>query len=185
MGNPAVEAVKALETETGPGEVVLSTGVRVRLRPVPAWLVQEAQSRVEDPAVPNWRNPDKDREEPNPSDPTYLAAMVKAQARRAEAATDVMVLYGVELVDAVPPDADWLPKLRFLEKRGAFSLEGYDLADPLERGFIFVKYVAMGNDDWMLLGKVAGLTGEDVDRAVKSFRRDAQRRTPGDGAAQE
>ena len=186
MGNPAVDAVKALEeTTTGPGEVVLSTGVRVRLRPVPAWLVQEAQSRIEDPPVPNWHNPDKDRDEPNPSDPAYLAALARAGARRAEAATDVLCLYGVELIEPVPPDADWLPKLRFLEKRGAFSLEGYDLADPLERAFVFVKYTAMGSDDWALLGRVAGLSGEDVDRAVKSFRGQPERRSDNGSAAQE
>jgi len=156
---------------------VLSTGVRVRLRPVPAWLVQEAQSRVEDPPVPNWHNPDKDREEPNPNDPGYLAALQKNQARRAEAATDVMMLFGVELVDAVPPDETWLPKLRFLEKRGAFSFDGYDLADPLERAFVFVKFIAMGSGDWALLGAVAGLSGEDVDRAVRSFRGQPERGT--------
>lgn len=185
MGNPAVEAVKELETETGPGEVTLSTGVRVRLRPVPAWLVQETQNHVLDPEVPIWHNPDKGRDEPNPADPAYLAALQRAQARRAEAGTDVLVLYGVELVDGVPPDEDWLPRLRFLEKRGLFSFEGYDLSDPLERAFVFVKFCAMGNSDWGLLGRVAGLSGEDVQRAVESFRGDAGRRSDNGSAAKE
>lgn len=183
MGNPAVEVVKSLETETGPGEVTLSTGVRVRLRPVPAWLVQETQSRVQDPPVPVWHNPDKGRDEPNPADPEYLAGVQRAAVKRAEAGTDVLVLYGVELVDGVPPDGEWLPRLRFLEKRGLFALSDYDLADPLERAFVFVKFVAMGNDDWALLGRVAGLSGEDVDRAVKSFRGDAGRRSDNGSAA--
>ena len=185
MGNPAVEAVKEAVTETGPGEVTLSTGVRVRLRPVPAWLVQEAQARVEDPPVPNWHNPDKDRDEPNPSDPAYLAALTRNQVRRAEAATDVLVLYGVQLVEGVPPDDTWLPRLRFAAKRGALDLADYDLTDPIEREFVFVKFTAMGSDDWALLGRVAGLSGEDVDRAVKSFRGQSQRRAAGDGTAQE
>lgn len=186
MGNPAVEAVKALDaSKTGPGEVTLSTGVRVNLRPVPAWLVQETQNHIPDPPVPVWRNPDKDRDEPNPADPTYLAELKQAEARRAEAGTDVLVLYGVELVDGVPPDEEWLPRLRFLAKRGLFDLSEYDLADPLERAFVFVKFVAMGNDDWALLGKVAGLSGEDVDRAVKSFRGNKGRRGDNGSAAKE
>lgn len=185
MGNPAVDAVKELKSESGPGEVTLSTGVRVRLRPVPAWLVQETQNHVQDPLVPTWHNPEKDRDEPNPNDPAYLSALQRAQARRAEAGTDVLVLYGVELVEGVPPDEEWLPKLRFLEKRGLFSFEGYDLTDPLERAFIFVKFVAMGNDDWALLGRVAGLSGEDVNRAVASFRGDAERGSDNGSAAKE
>jgi len=186
MGNPAVEAVKALDaSKTGPGEVVLSTGVRVRLRPVPAWLVQEAQARVEDPPVPNWHNPDKDRDEPNPNDPDYLLGITRANVKRAEAVTDVAMLCGVELVDAIPPDNVWLPKLRFLEKRGALSLGNYDLTDELEKTFVYIKYVAMGSDDFTYLAKLAGLSGEDVDRAVRSFRSQPERRSDNGSAAQE
>lgn len=187
MGNPAVDTVKALkETETGPGEVTLSTGVRVRLRPVPVWLVQETQNHVQDPDVPTWHNPDKDRDEPNPNDPAYLATLKEAQVKRAEAGTDILVLYGIELIDGVPPDADWIPRLRFACKcMGYDVLKDYDLTDPIERAFVYSKYVAMGNDDWIKLGQIAGLNGEDVNRAVASFRGDAGRRSDNGSAAQE
>src|SRR5690554_1657400 len=62
--------------------VTLSSGVRARIHPVAASLIAEVSSKVEDPPVPTWFNPDKEREEPNPSDPEYLRALERAEEER-------------------------------------------------------------------------------------------------------
>jgi len=98
-------------------EVNLSTGVRAKLRPVATTLIDEVASRIKDPEVPMWHNPDKDRDEPNPNDPKYIAAKEEADRQRGIAVIDAVVMFGVELLDGVPDDG-WLGKLQYLETAG-------------------------------------------------------------------
>lgn len=170
------EAVEAVRARQGSDEeiVTLSTGIRARLVPVSASLVQDAASRVEDPPVPMWYNPDKEREEPNPADPDYLRKLERADQRRGVAAIDVLVVMGVELVDGVPDDDRWLNKLKLLERQGHVDLTGYDLEDALDREFVYKKYVAVGNEDYATIMQFSGVGEGEVRRARRSFRGDAE-----------
>ncbi len=163
----------------GAGEnepVYLSTGVLARIVPVSAALLDEAQSSVPIPKVPTWYNKDKERDEENPNHPDYLAAIDTAERKRNMASIDVMIMFGVVLVDqngdevGAPKDNSWLSKLIFMDKRGVISLGDVDFDDELEREFIYKKYVAVGVPDIFMITRRVGIDEEEVQKALNSFR---------------
>ena len=167
--SPAVEVARNGHHKEGLNEpITLSTGYVVRLKPVAAVLIQEAQAKIKEPVVPTQKL-DDGRTTENPQHPDYIQAQRMAYLARAQAGIDTMVLFGVELPEGLPEDEGWLKKLRFMEKRGLLDLSEYDLDEPLEREFIFKKFIAMGNDDWELLGEISGIDAEAVARAKASF----------------
>lgn len=166
--NPAVEVAARVATAES-DYVILSTGVPARVVTVSASLVDSAVSLVKDPPVPKFLNEDKGREEDNPLDPAYLAACKEAEGRRVTAAIDAMIMFGVELADGLPEDDTWLKKLQFLERHGQLDLTGYDPEEPLDREFLYKKYVAVGSQDLILIGEKAGLRPQDVADQLKSF----------------
>lgn len=169
-------AVKVRKEREAAGQEVItfSTGVRVRLHPVAASLITDVTGRIEDPPVPKWFNPDKEREEENPSDPAYTRALQQADMKRGLAAVDAMVLFGVELVDGLPEDTGWLRNLRHMERLGHLNLSGYDLEDEIDLEFLYKRYIAVASPDLQRVMTLSGLRQEDVARAERSFRGDGQ-----------
>lgn len=165
---PAVDVAREHADQRASDRVrVLSTGYRARLKPVAASLVDEVTARIEDPPVPTWFNPEKEREEENPHDPAYQRAVAKAERARAGAATDALIMFGVELVDPLP-DNGWERQLRLL------GIE-VDAEDVLGREFYFKKYIAVGSEDLILVSTLTGLTQADIDQAVRSFQGHTER----------
>lgn len=160
--NPAVIVAKT-NTKDGDGNVVLSTGIKGKILPVAASLIEEVTAKIKDPDVPVWYNKDKEREEPNPVDPIYLKQMEEANRRRGVVALDAMVMFGLDLVDPVPEGDIWVKKLKWL------GIE-FDERDDFEREFAYKKYVVCGSSDLIEISKLAGITQEAVEDAVKSFR---------------
>lgn len=160
--NPAVEAAKGQE-EPGGGIKTLSTGVRVRLRAVSSSLISEVMAKIKDPDVPILHDEEKDRDLPNPNDPAYLRALDDAENQRNQAATDAMLVFGVELVDPMPEDTSWTNKLGFLgievNMDDAFALE-----------FAYKKYIAVGTPDLPLVyGASSPVSAEEVAKAMSGF----------------
>lgn len=160
--NPAVEVAKERRAADGAGVVTLSTGIRARLIPVAASLIDEVRARVPVPKVPVWHNPDSDRDEENPNDPAYVRAVDEYTRALGTAAIDAMLMFGVELVDGLPDDGKWLKKLKRL------GIE-VDAADPDELEFAYKKYVALALPDMAQLGEQSGIARAAVDRAARSF----------------
>lgn len=171
MKAPAVEIAK--RQQAGDGTVTLSTGVRVRLRPIPPGTMQEARLSVVPPKVPVWINPDKNREEPNPNDPEYLDALVECNRQRIQVIEEVALMFGLELVDGVPEPGDWDRNLQWLARKGRIDLTGYDLSDPVDREFLYKKHSALGPDDWVVVQRLMGVSREEVDEAAATFRGDS------------
>jgi hypothetical protein len=66
----ADEIVKALKESKREKNVIEVEGVKIKIIPVSALLIQEITSRIKDPRPPVQPNPDKDgRLEENPFDP--------------------------------------------------------------------------------------------------------------------
>jgi hypothetical protein len=173
--NPAVETARERSGEEN-GIVILSTGVKARLRPVAASLIDEVQRKIVEPEIPTWNNPDKPttdhpegRPEPHPADPAYIKAKREADSARGYAAIDAMVLFGVDLVEGIPEHDSWLEKLKYLEKRGLVDLSAYDLQDPFERDFLYKRFVALGSEDLTKLAGMMGIPEAAVKRAAESF----------------
>lgn len=170
--NKAVEVAKEIASQNNSdGTRTLSTGVRVRIHPVSTALLDEVANRIKDPDVPMWHNEDKGRDEPNPNDPTYNRQLADANRQRGVAVMDAMVMFGVELVDGVPETDEWLTKLRYLEKRGQIDLSSYDVKDPLDKEFLYKRYIAVDNETLSMIGQMSTFTQEDVSKAEANFSR--------------
>ena len=86
---------------------VLSTGIRVKLSSVSGTLIDDLRAAIEDPPIPVVYIDEKSREEENPNDPAYLAAVEEANRRRGVAMLDAIMIFGMELVDGMPKDDVW------------------------------------------------------------------------------
>lgn len=172
--NPVVAAAKRRH-HVAPVPVQLSTGYWVKVKPISVSIIADVQAGIKDPPVPEWYNDEKGRAEPNPNDPLYAQALDEANAQRNIAVTDAMILFGVELVEenGEPAEMDaldgWLPKLKFLERRGLFDLSGYNLEDPLDTEFMFKKYIVVAAHDLVTVMGATGLTEEDIAQARNTF----------------
>jgi hypothetical protein len=169
---PAIQVAKEAKDD---GIVTLSSGYRAKIRPVAAKLLDEVASMVPAPDVPKQWMEDKQREEYNPLDPTYQRQLREATRLRGQRIMEAMVMFGVELVDPMPPLDEWLPKLRLLAKHGAISLEAIDFKDPIDTEFAFKNYIAVSAGDLRFVGKASGLTEPEVAVAVAGFPGDAAR----------
>lgn len=152
------------------GIVVLSTGIRARIRTVSASLLDEVVSSVPEPEPPLWTNPADGETIENVNDPEYQRKLRESNRQKGMVSIDAMIMFGLDLVDGVPDDEDddWVRRLRFLN----LDLTKYDLADPFDREFLYKKYVAVGSDDLALLSERARVSPKGVQRAVDSFQGD-------------
>lgn len=168
--SPAVDAAKSISNRDGNDNVLtLPSGDRIKIIPVSATLIDEVVSRVDDPEVPIFHNPDKDRDEPNPNDPKYLRDVAAAERKRGIAAMDAMVMFGIDLIDGVPPKDQWLKKLKVMEKMGHVNLSAYDMDDPIDREFLYKRYILSDANLLNMIGRASGVAAEDVQRAERSF----------------
>ena len=172
--NEAVTVKKGREKEDD-GVRTLSTGVRARIVPVSQSILQDAIQLVREPPVPTWYNEEKERDEPNPMDPAYLEAMQDHEREQARVTFDVFALFGLELLDGLPEDDGWLGKLKLAEKLGRLDLSRFDLDDPVDREFLFKRYVAMSNKEYFAIGIASGINPKEVEAAANSFPGDEAR----------
>ena len=167
MSNPVIDAAKGKKTEN---VVTLSTGIQAILRPVSASLLQDVMSRIVDPAEPWVMNEEKGRKEIDPYDTEYLAKIASNNRERARASMDAMAMFGIDLVDGLPEDTTWLKRLRQFEKLGYLDLAQFDLEDDIDQEFLYKRYIALGNQDLMDIGRMSGIRQEDIAEAEASFR---------------
>jgi hypothetical protein len=149
--------------------VVFSTGVRGRFRGIPAGTIEAAQALIKDPPVPLQTIEGRDHPVENPLDPDYVRGLAAANRERGNAAIDVMAIFGLELEDGLPADDGWLKKLKLLEKLKRLDLSAYELSDEIEREFVYKRFVAMGSDEIVAIGRKSGIRGEDVQLAREAF----------------
>lgn len=163
QNNPVVEVARERNQAVVTDDVVtLTTGYRVRIKPVSASLIADVTARIKDPEVPLWENPKKGRTEPNPSDPSYIRACDRADQARGQAAMDAMAMFGVELVDGVPEDDGWVKRLALV------GIE-FDATDPVQREFYFKKHMVMDAMGWALVGRKSGVSQEGITQAEDTF----------------
>ncbi|MDM7940137.1 MAG: hypothetical protein QUS07_07335 [Methanothrix sp.] len=170
--NPTVSRV---HTGENPDSLItLSTGVVLKAQTVPAMFMTDVMARVNPskPAVPIVHIASKGRDEPNPQDPEYLEARRAWDMMVAVEINNAFILLGTTVAQIPkgfpsPDDPIWLSKMRVLKM-------GSD--DPIERYLLWVKYTAapLGSDIEKIIGAVGRLSGvseEDVTEAVKNFQR--------------
>lgn len=154
--------------------VTLSTGVVLHVRSIAPRIILQIIENFKLPQVPVTYDTEKERNIENPQDPAYLDEMNQVATERGLALLDACVALGTELYSVpaegiVPLESDdWIDEL---------SLAGINF-DPTRariRYTMWVKAVAaVTEQDLLLVSKYvmrkAGVTKEDVDSALNSFR---------------
>lgn len=167
----ATVSVAQKQTKAAQGDVVtLPSGIQVRYHPVAANLIREVQSRIEEPVIPTFPNPDdKTKTLPNPASPTYIRELAQVAEQRTQASMDALLMFGLELVSPMPVDNVWLQKL--------IALKTIDVSDIDANEFIkelwYKKYIVADVNVIQAISRLAGVTQEDIAEATESFQGDA------------
>lgn len=169
-----VEAVEALEgsEEFLLGELTLSSGVRLKLKPVSKHFIYGVTATFEPPSVPLVHIDGKKRPIENPDDPDYQEAVDAWIADVANASTDVVLLRGTEIIEKPdhimgPDDPEWIEEMIVLN---------VPMHDNRRARYLFwLKAVAAPADDDIrnlmeALGRLTGVAESDVADAIDRFR---------------
>jgi hypothetical protein len=160
------EVVKVAREVNKDGIVTLASGIRAKIKPVSPSLIAEVMNRVKQPSPPKFKNPDNGVEEDNPLDPAYIKQLGEVDRLRSEAATDAMIMFGMELVDEIPDDGVWISRLKFI------GIEVDDSSD-LSIEFAYKKYIALSANDLVTLTRLSSITQEAIDKEINNFQRPA------------
>lgn len=95
-------------------QIELHNGTKLTVRGIPALLILAVSQRYPEPTVPKWYNDAKQREEENPTDPTYLQALKDHAVLLQDKTIDCFLANGI-VVDEVGPDCTPLEDDTWLE----------------------------------------------------------------------
>lgn len=117
--NAAIDALlrSAVRAARAPEQVTLSNGIMLRLKPVPPGVLRRVVQAVKAPDVPVVFVESRGREEENPNDPGYLAALEECRRARLLADQKARFALGTEVIDVPdsmfgPEDDRWIEQLR-------------------------------------------------------------------------
>lgn len=169
-----VAAVMALEEEDDRplDEVSFSSGLRLRLKPVSKHFIYGVTKEIPPPAVPLVHLEGKTRPIENPDDPDYQEALEKWISDSANAATDIAMLRGTEILELPegmigPESTEWLEEMEVL---------GLPMRDNSRARYLYwLKAIALPDELELLklmeaLGRLIGVAEDDVTDAVERFR---------------
>ncbi len=168
---------------TKPADLIeFSNGIVLRVKSVSPLAIRQAAIRVPRPKPPMSMIKEKGREEENPNDPAYLAALEEYEEVSALAGLNVLVLLGTTLETVPeglqgPDDEGWVGDLQYV---GVLPAD-FDDGDKRARYLAWVRYYAVANIEdhvKLMIGPMAkaGVSEEDVAKAIDSFPSRATRR---------
>lgn len=167
--NKAIEVARELQQEYD--DFLYVEDYAIRVKPIPAAIITDVTNRIPDPEIPVWYNKEMERNEANPGDPEYVRMKSEVERKRGEAMIDATILFGIELVDGIPPVEEWMPRLQFMIRRGQLDLSQYNLDDPLELEYVFKRYV-IGNIALIThIQQLSSVMPDDIGKAAAPFRR--------------
>jgi hypothetical protein len=155
-------ARKPTESKKDKNVKILGSGTKVRLHPVSAALIQELQEKVPEPEVPTFTHPETGKISENLGHPEYKAKVAAADAERISVALDAMIMFGVELLDGLPEDDNWVKKLNLLDIE-------VDANDDIEKEFAYKKYILIDSDTLMEISRISGVTEDQIQTAMENF----------------
>lgn len=146
------------------------SGYRVKLVPVAANVIREAQARIPDAITRTYTNSTDGKEYENPAHPEYIAEVKIVEEERTKAAMNVMVLFGMELLDPIPDDNGWLEKCRFAklitddEYKEAISDDGKYMREMLFKTYVVSDFSVINQ-----IASMSGVTQEMIAQARDTF----------------
>lgn len=161
--------------------VTLANGIVLRLRPVSPATVRSASAHLKRPEPPIVLIPEKGREEANPSDPGYLAALRQWEQDIAEAGLTVALVLGTE-VESIPDgihkyeDEAWISEILAAQELVSGAPVPVIRREGKGRYLDWLrKYAISTHTDLFTLTQLltlgVGLTDAEVQAAAESFRR--------------
>ncbi len=183
----AIDAVAEISEDEVPKDLMLSSGIQLHLKKSPPFVLAQAVSGINRPEVPKWLNPDKHREEENPTVPAYEQALLAYSSATGSAIMNALLLFGVDIVE-VPKnlpaieDDDWIEALTYL------GIEP-PKTDQIRR-LLWLKTIALTEDDDIqvistALFAIQGIGEEEVTKAIESFRSGGERGADNAGSSSE
>lgn len=151
-------------------------GIKYKLHPVAANVLRDAQMQIKDARIRTFKNPTTGKEEENPAHPEYIMDEKEVQEKRIKASMNALVLFGLELIDPIPSDNNWLKKILFInlitqkEYDEATSPEGKFLRELFYKNYVFTDLKILNE-----LSTLSGVTQESIAKAKKSFQRSKKR----------
>jgi len=165
----AVSTVANREAVKGAGnEFTTQSGIRVRIRPVAAFLIAEVQQQIEDPEMRTFKHPETGQMLENPDHPEYQTEMREVQQARLDAATDALLMFGVQLLDGLPDDDEWLEEVHYILSRSGTEIN-LDTDNKKEKELLYKKYVVADASLITRVSQISGVTQESVDTAKDTF----------------
>lgn len=174
MSNPAVEVKKEQVKKNNSKKKVYinDDGVKYRLVPVSAIMVQAAMDKIPDPVIRTYTDKKTGKELPNPAHPDYARELKEVEHARQLASMDAMVMFGIEIIGEIPEDNKWIKQMLFMELISEGDAEDA-MTDDFAKEFYYKKF-KMGDPSTIgKLGELSGITEEKIASATKSFPSDA------------
>ena len=161
----AVEEAKKAAL-AGKDKMTLSSGVKIKIVPLPPLLIEAVDTQFPDPPVPEVEVEVHGEKvmQPNPDDPDYIAELVKVGSDKGYAMADLCLLMGVEV--KMPKDESWLEVLRLI---------GIEVGETkAEKKLAYLRSVGVANliDLTEVTSRVLAMSGVSpvaVDKAAKSL----------------
>lgn len=153
--------------------ITLSTGVKLRCKAIPHWLISDLLDEYNDsrPKIPQYFDERRKVWLDNPDSDEYAKQITDWNIKTGIALSNSMIIEGSKIESLPknitgPDDSDWLERMASQKK---------DLSNKYMVYLMWVKYVAgPKNEDTRIIlqavGRLSGVREEDVDEAVDSFR---------------
>lgn len=162
----AVEQAK-LAVLAGKDKMTLSSGVKIRIVPLPPLLIEVVDAQFPEPPIPEVEVEVHGKKvmQSNPDDPDYIGQKAKVASDRGYAMADLCLLKGVEVT--MPKDESWLEELRLI---------GIKVGDSkAHKRLAYLRSVAVATLDDLtgVTSRVLAMSGvspQAMDEAAKSLR---------------
>lgn len=154
---------------------ISENGLELKLKKVSRFLMAEAGRTVKAPKVPVVYIADKERDEENPNDPDYLAAVQDANFQRVSVTYATILAMGTEVV-RLPSDMEGYETDDWIDTIAGFGITDVPRTNKRLRYAAWLKFIAIpdGKEFEGLITKIIRFSGltveEDVTKAEETFR---------------
>jgi len=184
-----VDAAEKEATQLPVLDLWLMCGAKVRIKPIPAVILQMLQKEHPEPRIPISivKMGGKDVEEPNPNDPRYRRALDQHRLEMGDATLKLMMLRGMEILELPPTMSPYEEDDTWVEELEVIGISVPETA--LARKIVWMRYRLLGyiqdfekvqNACW----KLGGVSEADIAAAEARFPSSSERAAP-EGVADE
>lgn len=161
-----------------------ASGLVLRMKRVPQFLIKAALDRVKEPKVPVVHVEEKGRDEPNPNDPAYIEAVAEYRASAGDEGLNILLMLGTEILE-IPENLVSVSSDTW--SNDITDVTGIEVPEGGKRRYLaWLKYYAMGSYELQALGLAISrytslIPQSDVEDVVEGSFRPTEARNPPNG----